>query len=88
MHWNSGTINIIDVWADMVCKPRLVALTFCQFEIVRIKTPRRRFTDPLTRGCARMATIGLIEIDSTKKFHTIPCSPGGSTPPGLAMRWA
>ena len=39
VHWNSGTINIIDVLGGHRCEPRLVASDLGQFEIVRIKAP-------------------------------------------------
>ena len=41
------------------------------------KNAATTFTDPLTRGCARMATIGLIEIDST-----FPSTKGSETKTG------
>ena len=39
VHWNSGTINIIEVLGGYRCEPRRVASDLSQFGIVRIKTP-------------------------------------------------
>ena len=54
VHWNSGTINIIDIWPDISVNHVEWHLTFA-VEIVRIKTPQvEAYLPPLTRGSARM----------------------------------
>ena len=40
VHWNSGTINIIDIWADIGANSK-ESPDLSQFETVRRKTPCR-----------------------------------------------